>query len=266
MKKYLHLYLIVAFVAISLISGTLYSSSSPGAKSGSPLDGSDCTQCHSGSEIKTVDWLSTNIPETGWIPEQTYIITAVASHETAPVIGFELTAENESLKTGTFTITDADRTKLINQSKAVTHTAAGHTPTDGQISWEVEWTAPNRDRGDITFYAAFNGANGNGSTSGDEISTSALTVSQDASTTDIADASIQSFSAYPNPTKGMVFIESPIEISALNIFSISGQQIRSISSVNSTYLSVDLSNEKPGLYLINATTENGELVQKLQLK
>lgn len=159
---------------------TAYSSGSPGGKSGSPGDNNiNCTQCHSGIPNPVTGWITTNIPPQGYTPGETYTVTATGTHTGVIRLGFECTAEEVSgTKTGTFAITDPVRTKLTNAGKAVTHQFAGITPSGNTNSWSFDWTAPaSPPVGDITFYAAFNAANGNGSSSGDVIYTTQLTIS-----------------------------------------------------------------------------------------
>lgn len=167
----------VFFIPLAII---LYanSSGSPGGKSGSPGDaGATCVQCHSGTVNATSGWITSNIPPSGYVPGETYQITATGTHSGVGRFGFELTAENTSGgKVGTFAITDAPRTKLINQGNAVTHTFNGTTVSGNSSSWSANWTAPGTDIGQIRFYAAFNAANGNGNTSGDVVYTSTLFV------------------------------------------------------------------------------------------
>ncbi|HMM12610.1 MAG TPA: T9SS type A sorting domain-containing protein [Bacteroidales bacterium] len=151
---------------------------SPGGRTGSPGDGNQtCTSCHSGTAINQAGWISTNIPSGGYTPGNTYQITLNSTHAGAARFGFELTAETSTgQKTGTFAITESNRTKLVNQSKAVTHTTNGTTASGGVTSWTMNWTAPPQAAGNITFYAAVNAANGNGGTSGDIIYRTTLSV------------------------------------------------------------------------------------------
>jgi len=155
---------------------------SPGGKTGSPGDGgTTCTQCHSGTAVEATDWISSNIPEEGYTIGNTYTITVTGTHTGVSLFGFEITAEdNAGNKTGTLAITNATETQLVNSSNAVTHTSGGNSPSGDSKSWEFNWTAADVD--EVTFYAAFNAANGNGGTSGDVIYTSTLNVMKAAST------------------------------------------------------------------------------------
>jgi hypothetical protein len=165
---YKFLLLITLMPAVLVIIAS--SSGSPGGRTGSPGDGNlTCTSCHSGTAINQSDWISTNIPLGGYVPGSTYQITLNSAHAGAARFGFELTAETSTgQKTGTFAITESNRTKLVNQNRAVTHTFNGTTPSGGGASWTMNWTAPA--------HATVNAANGNGGTSGDVIYRTTRTV------------------------------------------------------------------------------------------
>ena len=170
------IYIVIAAIVFagSLISATLNSGGSPGGKSNSPLDGNNCSECHSGTVTQADNWITTNIPVSGYIPGNSYTITASGNHSGAVKFGFELTSEDISAKSGTFVITNATETQLTNGDASVTHTASGNTASGGAKTWNFDWTAPVAGTGDITFYGAFNAANGDGGTSGDVIYTSTL--------------------------------------------------------------------------------------------
>ena len=174
-KSYPFLLVLVFPVALLIIAN---SSGSVGGKSGSPGDGgSTCTDCHAGSATAVTGWINSNIPPEGYTPGTTYNITAVGNHTGVVLFGFELTAEDaQGNKVGTLTVTDPLQTQLTNSNAAITHTINGITPVGNMKTWNMGWTAPAEAMGEITFYAAFNAADGNGNTSGDVIYTSSLTV------------------------------------------------------------------------------------------
>lgn len=166
--------LIILFVLVA------YNSGSPGGKTGSPGDGgATCVQCHAGTVNQSTDWISTNVPLTGYVPGNTYTITLTGTHTGVVKFGFEVTAEDASgNKVGTFIITDPVQTQLRNGTTAATHTSNGNTPSGNSKTWVVDWTAPAAGTGDIGFYAAFNAANGNGTTSGDVVYNTSTFVSE----------------------------------------------------------------------------------------
>ncbi len=157
-----------------------YSSGSPGGKTGSSGDnGITCTQCHSGTAIAEANWITSNIPADGYTAGETYTITVTGTHNGVVKMGFELTAENSfGSKKGTWTITDAARTQLANSNTAVTHTSGGTAPNGNTNTWNMDWTAPEAGTGNVKFNTAVNAADGNGNTSGDQIYTSVLTVTE----------------------------------------------------------------------------------------
>lgn len=262
--KDLKIYIPLACIAlITLMSATLKSNGSPGKKTGSPLDGNSCVQCHSGS-ASSVNWISTTIPQTGYIPGETYVITTEATGST-PRIGFEITAENNVAKQGAFAVTNSSRTKLADGSRAVTHTISGLTPTNGKNTWNMTWTAPQKGTGEVTFYAAFNVADANGRTSGDQIFTSTLKVSENVST-HIGSVERSALRVYPNPTNGSFNIQSEDQILFVEVFNLTGQQISQKSNINTSSLPMDLSDKNPGLYVVKVGTNKGEYYQKVQVQ
>lgn len=175
------IYKVLAIVTVPLFL-VLYSfnTGSPGGKTGSLGDGGNtCTDCHSGTSQPQTGWITSNIPAEGFTAGDTYTITATGTHVGVVKFGFELTAEDAfGAKVGTLIITEPARTQFTNANKAVTHTAAGNTPTGNSNTWTMNWTAPEPAPSLIKFNAAFNAANGNGANTGDQIYTSFITVNE----------------------------------------------------------------------------------------
>ena len=192
---------------ILLTSELKSSSASPGGKTGSPLDGVTCTQCHGGTATMQAGWISSNIPASGYVPGQNYTITATATHTGASLFGFELTAESASAgKVGGLIATNTSENQLLGNGNAITHTSAGTTASGNSRSWTFDWMAPAAGTGDVTFYAAFNAANGNGTTSGDVIYTSTLAV-QESVGTGMDHFKPLSRNIYPNPATDVLHLE-----------------------------------------------------------
>ncbi|PKP37308.1 MAG: hypothetical protein CVT98_06240, partial [Bacteroidetes bacterium HGW-Bacteroidetes-15] len=59
-----------------------------------------------------------------------------------------------------------------------------------------------------------------------------------------------SVTAYPNPTMGLVTIESNGDIKSIEVYSVTGAKIYSNSSVNNATNEVDLSNFQNGIYIV----------------
>lgn len=181
-----------------------------GGNTGSPLDGTSCAKsgCHSdqnaiqnSSEVS----INTDIPSSGYIPGQTYTITAEILAVGNNKFGFELTAENDASnsKVGDFSVTNTE-TQFTNDSNAVTHTSSG----SGSKTWQMDWQAPSAGTGDVTFYASFNVANNNLNSSGDTIHLTNTTISEDTSSTAIPSAHMmdRSVSVHPVPANERITI------------------------------------------------------------
>jgi hypothetical protein len=263
MKKNVILTGAILIAGFVLISSILYNSASPGAKTGSPIDKETCVQCHS-SALTSVDWISTNIPATGYVTGEKYTITLTASDAAAVKIGFEATAESATGKQASFVITDDTKTKLVNGNKSVTHKSAGITPVNGSITWSFDWIAPAAGTGDVTFYAAINAANGNGSTSGDKIYTSKLTVTE--SKTNIVESrETGKLNIYPNPSAGILNIEAESNISSIIIYDLKGKTVFTKNNINSNKTELNTENISPGIHIVKTVTQKGELTKKIRL-
>lgn len=255
------------FLAFLLISSTLGSGGSNGTFTGSPLDNKTCASCHNSYDVTEVSWITTNIPEAGWIPSETYSITITASSATAQKMGFELTAENTDEKVGVFTFPDDGRMKLASGSKTkVTHTSDGVTPENGHITWEATWTAPDVDKGDVTFYAAINAANGNSNTSGDSIFVTSITSTQDASSTAVHEVENISLKVFPNPASDYLFVRTIENIRSTEVINLSGQIQLKQTGNNSNNMRMDVSSLQPGIYVISANTEVESYTRKIRIQ
>ena len=151
MKRFYN-FLTVLIIPSTLILYAWFPTGSPGGRSGSPGDGGEtCISCHPGNPVVAQDGMITsNIPAEGYIPGETYIVTATVTRDNITKAGFELTVENEGGdKLGGLAISDSDRTHFTNDDNAATHTEAGNVPDGNTNSWSVEWTAPETGSGPV---------------------------------------------------------------------------------------------------------------------
>jgi hypothetical protein len=167
--------LVLLFV-VSSGSVFAYSFGPPDEKTDAPNE-STCAEagCHTGNDLNVSDGsLMLTVPET-YIPNEVYTIVVNLSREGQSRWGFEMTAlDADGASAGTFAADTAGNTQLSEESSKqyIKHTSAGTAQgTEDAHSWEFEWTAPDADIGPITFYAAGNAANGDGSPAGDYIHT-----------------------------------------------------------------------------------------------
>lgn len=153
----------------------------PAGYTNSPGDSNlNCTSCHVGSPAQSITGaITSNIPLSGYVPGDTFTITATISHTTFNKFGFMVTAEDVmDNKVGQF-ISTSTSTQTLFQSQHITHTATGTAGTSNSRVWTFDWVAPAVGTGDVTFYGAFNCANDDNDMTGDEIRVSTTVISED---------------------------------------------------------------------------------------
>jgi hypothetical protein len=136
-----------------------------------------CTNCHFGP---TEGGTFTITPPQEYVPGQTYEITVahINSDPSRQRWGFQLTALADKSPAGMVASTNKF-TQVVGgmmQRDYIEHTSAGSFPgTPGGATWTFNWTAPPTDVGTVTFYAAGNQADNDGTTAGDRIITTSAT-------------------------------------------------------------------------------------------
>jgi Viral BACON domain len=166
--------------AIQTVRG--FSSGPPGGRTGAP-DELLCTQCHQ-APLNDGSGTFTIIAPESYLPGETYQITVVHATEDFErhKWGFELTAlSSANAKAGDLHVTDKTTQVLDNDGpffdrQYIEHTFNGtFEGQTGGAEWAFKWTAPSSDVGPVTFYAAGNQANGDGTNEGDKIFTAQAT-------------------------------------------------------------------------------------------
>ena len=175
--------LFFVFVLFQTNSSTGSSNGAPAGHANDPASGSsNCTSCHSGTAIvgtPNTASISTNIPSTGYIPGQTYTITATVIYSGRSEFGFQVSAQNSAgTPRGTLIVTNTTQTKIVN-TNYITHTSGG-TGGLGSKAWTFNWVAPPAGSGPVGFYGSFNASNNNNNTLGDIIYITSTTVQENA--------------------------------------------------------------------------------------
>ena len=263
MKKLLLLvssFTIIFLVLLCDVNSTdAYSANPPVSHAGAPLDNSGLTcgkaGCHTGAAItQTTGVISHNIPGSGFIGGTTYNFSVTMSGSAA--YGFELTPQTATSNIGLGTwiagVGTSISTKYIRQSVKGTGTSK---------TWTFQWTAPATAT-TVTFYGAFNYANNNGSTSGDVIKTSSVTVL--ANTTSLAENNtpIPLISVFPNPTTEVLHIASTELFEQGLVYSIDGKLVKKISEQELLSKTISVTDFNNGLYYLQLLVNNKNLVVK----
>lgn len=174
---------VILILLLTVIAENAFTSSGgpPPGKTGSPGDGgATCASgCHTGMAVTAVvGWITSNVPVTGYVPGQTYTITATASQSGCVRFGFQISPQSSTgTYLGTLVVTDLVNTQIVS-TKYIEQKTAGTTGFTGSHPWTFNWTAPAAGTGTVTFYGAFNCSNNNNSSSGDNIYTSTLVIPQ----------------------------------------------------------------------------------------
>ena len=250
MKKSLLLFPITIALAIFLYPTTSNSNGtgSPGAKTNSPMDGGNCTGCHSGtlnSGVGTAT-ITSDIPVNGYVVGNTYTITLTGVKANCIKFGFELTAENGNSKSGDFMITE-NTTKLVNANNAVSHKSSGTSGSDIK-SWTMDWTPTSNSNGNTTFYASLLFSNANSNNNGDNTFTTSLSVNE-AIFTAINDLSEKNDFTFNTVTKT---IESNTIVS---IYDISGKLVLTTKKKSAT-----ISYLKKGIYILKSENKTQKII------
>lgn len=176
---------VAAIIFVDSLSNVSLSSSSgaPAGRTGSPGDGGlTCaiSGCHLPGPTPAVmaGWITSNVPASGYVPGNTYTITATATRAGHVRFGFEISPQNNiGTLLGSLIITNTTETQIVS-TKYVTHKLAGTSAPSGTKTWSFNWTAPVAGTGNVTFYGAFNVTNNSGTSLGDTIYKSTLLVSE----------------------------------------------------------------------------------------
>ena len=242
-----------------LFTLTSFSSSAPADRTGSPGDGSSCVSCHSTFPVQAVsDIISTDIPQSGYVPGQTYSITVSGMEQViAQKYGFSLTAEDASgNKLGTFT---------AGSNSVVSTNHIGHNPasTSGTPSWTFTWTAPVSGNGTVTLYAASVVADGTGTNQNDAVVTSNVAFDENLGTS-IGSISKDDLDAYVYGNQLRINNLNGVSINNVIISNTMGQIVDQQAINNSNaQLNIEVSDLKSGIYFVVIETEIGSISKKV---
>lgn len=225
---------------------------SPGGRSGSEVDNSTCGTnggCH-GSTPRSQEMLSSNIPKSGYIPNQEYEITIQATKMGTDVWGFEMMTEDES-KMGVEGFKSNADGNIKENGVRITHKFASSSNADGQ-TWTLVWTAPDAGSGNLKFYVSVLAANGNGVTSGDNVFIDTLSVSENLKA-DVNELVRPEIMVYPNPVESDLHISGFTNSSAsIEIWNNQGQLVLEQNFANQ----VSLARLESGIYYLRLRDGN----------
>ncbi|MBN4065914.1 T9SS type A sorting domain-containing protein [Candidatus Amoebophilus asiaticus] len=184
-KKYIYGLVFFMVIGLMFISNSVvtYTTGPPAAMTGAPGE-STCgnSSCHNTAANTGIG--SPAISFTGglfYVPGQTYTIQVSVTEPPLSKFGFQLVAlkDVDNTNTGTITVTDLTNTLMLTSGGKtfIEHSSAGTVEAiPGAGIWSFDWTAPTPAVGTITFYMASLATNSNGSSTGDNLYTTSLTI------------------------------------------------------------------------------------------
>ncbi|MBS1826887.1 MAG: hypothetical protein JST93_16335 [Acidobacteria bacterium] len=189
MRKFL-----IAGLAVTPVLLFGFSSGPPQGRTGAQVDGGiTCNACHRGADVNDGVGRLT-ITAASYSPGVKQTIRVQLTHPSARRWGFQLTARvasDPSKKAGTLSTSSEVQvrcgltgTQVAPCGEALEfaeHTVAGTSAdTANGKTWEIEWTPPDSNVGDVIFYAAGNAANNSGTNAGDFIYNTSATINPSA--------------------------------------------------------------------------------------
>ena len=276
-KRFLIAITITSMVWIVLMPGEFVHGNSFGAPvnggkgfTGSPFDNRACNNpgCHSGtlnSGTGTPEIL-TDIPASGYKAGKRYSITTKITESGKNTFGFQITAETASNhKTGRFIA--GSETRAPSDFYVTQGTQSTSTSGNGSRSWTFSWDAPESSGdGPITFFAAFNAANGNGQRSGDRIYTTSLLINEDPLSGIDLPYEATSVIVYPNPVRETLYLKTTLSNRSgiISIYNTSGEVVKKQSTITEI-TAIEVGELPDGIYMIHYSTDAKEVVRRVML-
>jgi hypothetical protein len=250
-------------------------SGAPAQASGAPNDGGIATgtcgksSCHNVTATAQADMITSNIPNTGYVPGQTYTITGTITMANKVKFGFQMTPQNASGQLqGQLVITNTTDTKIVS-TKYVTHKTAG-TGGNGSRTWSFDWVAPAAGTGAVTFYGAFMASNNDGNDGGDLVFASNLTVNENTTGVEDMVADKPEVIVFPNPSNGSFSVAVSGAKSAIStkVFNTEGRLVYSNvynnSSANKQVIDINADGKlSTGLYFVSVEAEGISKIVKM---
>jgi uncharacterized protein (TIGR03437 family) len=185
----------IAVIALGFLGTTAAwaVSTGPGARlTGAAVDGGGtCTNCHRTFPLNPDDRGSVRIETAAYRPGVKQVVRVTVSHPDAIRWGFQLTARRAGeaqVQAGGFDVKTGIRVRCSDplngdapcnagsQQFAMHNRDSFDKGANGRMTFEVDWTPPADDAGDIVFFAAGNAADGSGNNTGDRIYTTSAIV------------------------------------------------------------------------------------------
>jgi len=243
---------------------------------GAPGDNRDvCQSCHNSATIQVLTAIEVKNRNgdvvDSYVPGQTYDVTVKVNPQrgTPSGYGFQMVALNAPLGENgdpiNSWIDSATNVKLVQLNNGRRY--AEHDGVSRSNEFKVKWVAPDQGTGPVSFYAAGNGVNFNGGTSGDGADTTRIQLAEAPPVAVREVLDLAGVFIGPNPVSSFLSIDRTDrseENWTVRMFTITGQRVlerRMPAGVSQ--LEVLVGDLAPGLYLLQLS--DGRLQQTVRL-
>lgn len=274
--KLLSITLVLAMMAGLSLQLRSYSDGPPAGRTGAPGELTcNVGYCHSDNQPNPSDaisFISTSIPEDGYVPGETYDITVGIKKTGMKRFGFQWTAVsgNTSQGLGEVISVDDNQTQLSaeNEKTYIMHQIA--PVADDSTSWNFKWKAPLSDTDDAVFHMAFVASNNNGFRTGDYVVLDTLKVNSQL-TTSFQDRltdqyKLKTYLAGENLIMEGV-LENPLPFQ-LTIMDLGGRRVGSVRIMPHAHeweWKFPRDMLVSGVYLVNATNDEFSISRKIAI-
>lgn len=245
--------LLIKFIVIA-IAAFVWMSHSDGraadknqGNTGAPGDASvtcGASNCHGSNsisvslEITVMDTDGSQVTE--YSADKTYDIQVKVNHtggNTPAAYGFQLVALTDDDNESTESFSSPAANVQLATANSTGRLYAEHNNPSSSNTFNLKWTAPAAGQGSVTFYAAGNGVNGNGMSSGDGANNTSLTIGEEMTSSNINLITEKwNLNLYPNPVHSDMNLELDHEDGAylMTIIDVAGRSVesRQINFVN----------------------------------
>ncbi|MCB0531571.1 MAG: T9SS type A sorting domain-containing protein [Saprospiraceae bacterium] len=250
----------------------------PGDESNTNGSPRTCSYCHFGAAgpVTFIHLIDTNGDSvTQYLPGQQYKARVSMSNSNTNLTGygFQMIALRDSNNSDLDGFSDPGN-NTVNNYKIATipngRTYAEHDNISSTPVFDVVWTAPPQGTGPVTFYAAGNAVNRNGTTSGDGTDSEVFHVNEaiPAGTTNPGTAVIP-LSLWPNPATNIAYLNLQLQqggIVRLSVFNLNGQlcwESKQSLEAGLNSLQLPVATWKAGTYVLEVSNGNQKGISRL---
>ena len=252
-----------------------FSDGAPARYSGAPGE-TTCHNagCHNSFALDSGPGTFTILVPAAYAPGDTAALTVRLEQQDVDRFGFQISVRDaDGEKVGQFELANATRTRFASEDRDyVTHRYSGTRQSD-VAEWGVRWIAPDADVGPVTFYAAGNAADGDGTNDGDYVYTAEQVVESASSVgvvlaTTPAHVTLQGL--YPQPATATTRVEYALPAAVpvtVTLYDALGRQVQrqplGMQAAGARQARLDVAALPPGLYLVELATPAARQVRTL---